>query len=159
VRGLRLPLLAIVAGIVLVAGGGYLAFHDGGSGTPKVDVSAPGVSISDPVPRGCPDPRLTDGTQLFFKAYRSKGDVHARISCPGGVTLLSFEGRLPENANDFDVWLYNNRDDAKEVGNVIIANGLALGTVTIGDTSRYISIVLTDAKRRRPVPIGFQAQL
>jgi hypothetical protein len=160
VRGLRLPLLAIVGGIALVVGGGYLTFRDSGESTPKVDVSVPHVTVGPLVISGCDDSRLTDRRELAFKAYDSKGDVRARVSCLSGLATLSFDGRLPADVDEFDVWLYNNRDDAKEVGEVISLDGLAVGTVTLDDSSSgYISIVLTDAKRRKPVPIGLQARL
>ena len=66
----------------------------------------------------------------------------------------------------YEVWVYNNGENAQKVGTVFAARGSAAGTAIIDDevrTERYFAIALvprdfTDT-RRTPVPIGFLAQL
>ena len=165
------PLLGMFGGLLAVGVGIWHFAADSGSGTPKVDVSVPDISVgrlSLGDDCGQRDPRLPVGGTLLFTPVKSTGQASARVSCLGSAIELSVAVKdLPsDQVITYEVWVYNNGENARKVGTVFAARGSAAGTAIIDDEDEdralfAIALVPRDFTdtRRTPVPIGFLAQL
>ena len=76
---------------------------------------------------------------------KSKGRASARVSCLGSSIELSVTAKdLPgDEVITYEVWVYNNGDDAQKVGTVFASRGSAARTAIIDDsvrTKRYFAI-------------------